>query len=117
MTRSDSWCSCSRWVDILFDYPFVVYGWKKLLDKSSTWIQGDEQLLHIAQRLIIKLARVSGILPSSLSIEGVNNVTPRAIRGGAFADIYRAQYGGKEVALKKFRVFECHDRHNTHRVC
>ena len=81
------------------------------------WICGDNDLLHIAQHLIMKLARASGMLPSSLVIKGVTQVDTTAASGGGFADIYRAHHLGKEVALKKFRVFETHDQQTLHHVC
>jgi hypothetical protein len=81
------------------------------------WIRSDDELLHTAHRLLMKLAIVSGVLPESLVIHGVNGVSKTAVCGGGFADIYRACHEGREVALKKFRVFQTRDRQALHRVC
>jgi len=72
--------------------------------------------LRIAQRLIMKLAIASGMLPQTLVINGVNEVETAAASGGGYADIYRARYMGKQVAMKKFRVFETYDRQALHHV-
>jgi hypothetical protein len=75
----------------------------------------DEQLLHAAQRLLVKLAQTSGTFPPSLFIDDIQN--PLAISSGAFADIYRAQRPGRiEVALKKLRVFQGYERAKVHNV-
>jgi len=86
-----------------------------LMDRSSSWMLDDEQILHTAQRLLVKLAQMSGTFAPSLFIDDVKK--PIAISCGAFADIYRAQrLTGKEVALKKLRVFQVHERAKIHNV-
>jgi hypothetical protein len=64
----------------------------------------------------MKLAIASGMLPQTLVINGVNEVETAAASGGGYADIYRARYMGKQVAMKKFRVFETYDRQALHHV-
>jgi hypothetical protein len=87
----------------------------QLMDRSSSWMLDDEQILHTAQRLLVKLAQMSGTFAPSLFIDDVKK--PIAISCGAFADIYRAQrLTGKEVALKKLRVFQVHERAKIHNV-
>jgi serine/threonine-protein kinase TNNI3K len=77
---------------------------------------GDEQILHTAQRLLVKLAQMSGTFAPSLFIDDIKN--PIAISWGTFSDIHRAQrFTGKEVALKKLRVFQVHERAKIHNVC
>jgi hypothetical protein len=88
-----------------------------MLDRNTIGIHNDNELIYTAQRLIMKLAIRSGILPSSLVITGVSQVETVAASGGGFADIYRAYYMGGQVAMKKFRAFETNDRQALHRVC
>ena len=54
----------------------------------------------------MKLSEVSNILPSMLSVKGVILLETHPKFGGGFADIFRASYQGKEVALKRMRVFQ-----------
>ena len=54
----------------------------------------------------MKLSEVSNILPSVLSVKGVTLLERHPKFGGGFADIFRASYRGKEVALKRMRVFQ-----------
>lgn len=76
---------------------------------------GDELLLRTAQRLLPKLAQMSGAFPPCLFIDDIKD--PLAMPCGAFADIYRAQHlEGKEVALKKIRVFQVDERFKVHKV-
>lgn len=76
---------------------------------------GDEQILHTTQCLLMKLAQISGTFAPSLFIDDIKN--PIAISWGTFFDIHRAQrFTGKEVALKKLRVFQVHERAKIHNV-
>jgi hypothetical protein len=59
-----------------------------------------------ARRLIVKLAEASDLLPSSLKIHGVDHRSVDPLFGGTFGDIYRAQYQGNSVALKRLRLFQ-----------
>ncbi|KAJ7170995.1 kinase-like domain-containing protein [Mycena filopes] len=66
----------------------------------------DRASAHLdARRLIVQLSEVSDLLPSVLGIHGVDNVKPTAL-GGAFGDIYTADYQGQHVALKRLRFFQ-----------
>lgn len=56
------------------------------------------------------------MLPSFLSIDGVVLLDTEAAYGGGFADIYRAEYRGHHVALKRLRTFQTKERHHMHRV-
>ncbi|KAF7368894.1 Kinase-like protein [Mycena venus] len=58
------------------------------------------------RRLIVQLSEVSDLLPSSLTIHGVQNTSPMPLAGGNFGDIYTAQYQGGTVALKRLRLFQ-----------
>ncbi|KAF7377829.1 hypothetical protein MSAN_00206400 [Mycena sanguinolenta] len=58
------------------------------------------------RRLIIQLSEVSDLLPSSMTIRGVDNISSSPLAGGNFGDIYKAKYEGKVVALKRLRLFE-----------
>jgi len=68
-------------------------------------------------RLLVKLSEASDTLPSSLFIKGIKLLENNAEYGGGFADIFRAEYRGERVALKRLRIFESQvKRHETHRV-
>lgn len=50
-------------------------------------------------------------------IRGITLLEKEAIFGGGFADIYKAAYNDKDVALKRMRVFERgQERHKIHQV-
>nr|GAT45693.1 kinase-like protein [Mycena chlorophos] len=59
-----------------------------------------------ARRLLVKLSEASDTLPSSLFIRDLIRVEQEASFGGTFGDIYRASYQGRDVALKRMRVFQ-----------
>ena len=82
-------------------------------------LDGDGQAFrNNAHRLFVKLSENCGILPSSLSIVGVDNCGKEPVTGGGFADIFRASYQGKDVALKRLRDFQVYQqREIIHRVC
>jgi hypothetical protein len=64
----------------------------------------------------VKLSANTNILPSSLFVRGVDLGPVRdPSYAGGFADIYRGQYAGFEVAVKKLRVYE-EKRGEIHRV-
>jgi hypothetical protein len=58
------------------------------------------------RRLIIQLSEVSGLLPFSTAIRGVENVSSTPLAGGNFGDIFRGEYQGELVALKRLRLFQ-----------
>ncbi|KAJ7066561.1 kinase-like domain-containing protein [Mycena amicta] len=66
----------------------------------------SDNLTLKARRLLVKLSEVSDTLPASLFIRGVLRVEKEATFGGTFGDIYRASYEGRDVALKRIRVFQ-----------
>ena len=57
------------------------------------------------RRILLGLSRKTHLLPTSLFVEGVLCKDKHAIAGGGYADIYRARYQGRDVALKRFRTF------------
>ncbi|KAJ7083620.1 kinase-like domain-containing protein [Mycena belliarum] len=59
-----------------------------------------------ARRLIIRLSEACDLLPSSLTITGVDQQNIRHLSGGTFGDIYKAHYQGTSVALKRLRFFQ-----------
>ncbi|TFK43199.1 hypothetical protein BDQ12DRAFT_168524 [Crucibulum laeve] len=73
----------------------------------------DAELQRIALRLMMKMCEMYNLLPSSLFIEGVELRERDPIDGGGFADIYRGSYRGKDVALKRIRIFQ--DRQKIHK--
>ncbi|KAF8216543.1 kinase-like domain-containing protein [Mycena galopus ATCC 62051] len=77
-----------------------------VLDKGSFQAPEDAGFTLKARRLLVKLSEASDTLPKSLFIRGVSNLDKEATFGGTFGDIYRASYGGEDVALKRIRVFQ-----------
>ncbi|KAJ7148694.1 kinase-like domain-containing protein, partial [Mycena crocata] len=57
-------------------------------------------------RLIVKLSFACSKLPSSLSIEGIEQICPQPVASGGFGDIYKAVYRSKDVALKQIRFYQ-----------
>ncbi|KDQ58420.1 hypothetical protein JAAARDRAFT_192993 [Jaapia argillacea MUCL 33604] len=56
-------------------------------------------------RLVEKLARVSGLLPTSISLQGVVTLTEGGlVAGGGYADIYAGFWKGRKVAIKRLRL-------------
>ncbi|KAF7374420.1 hypothetical protein MSAN_00326100 [Mycena sanguinolenta] len=64
----------------------------------------DPEEGRMARRIIRKLACSSDKLPSALFITGITGKEERPTSGGGFADIYRASYDNRIVALKYLRV-------------
>jgi hypothetical protein len=88
------------------------------IDKQAFPFNDDSQRSrHSAHRLLVKLSENCGILPSILSIAGIENCSKEPVAGGGFADIFRASYRGEDVALKRLRDFQVHQqREMIHRV-
>ncbi|KAF7374433.1 hypothetical protein MSAN_00327400 [Mycena sanguinolenta] len=71
------------------------------LDRGLLFAPEDGRM---ARRIIRKLACSSDKLPSTLFITGITGKEERPTSGGGFADIYRASYNNRIVALKYLRV-------------
>ncbi|KAJ7856737.1 kinase-like domain-containing protein [Mycena olivaceomarginata] len=83
-------------------------GVPRLRGARRTFLQNiiDSGLLQNVDRPSVQLD-VSGLLPSSLAnIRGVENVSPTPLAGGNFGDIFRGEYQGGIVALKRLRLFQ-----------
>ncbi|THH29478.1 hypothetical protein EUX98_g4707 [Antrodiella citrinella] len=59
--------------------------------------------------LILKLSIRSNRLPASLVVNDVTRLDKECVAGGGFADIFRGEYKGKPVALKRLRVYRPSD--------
>ncbi|KAJ6566670.1 kinase-like domain-containing protein [Mycena capillaripes] len=59
----------------------------------------------MARRLMQKISEARDQLPTSLFIIGVHDPDEHPTFAGGFADLYRASYDGKRVALKRIRTF------------
>ncbi|KAJ7078491.1 kinase-like domain-containing protein [Mycena epipterygia] len=75
-----------------------------VLDNSGEENRTDTRL----HRLIVNLCFSCGQLPSSLSIQGIEQRGPHPVASGGFGDIYKAMYRSKHVALKQLRFYENH---------
>ncbi|KAF7340963.1 Kinase-like protein [Mycena sanguinolenta] len=73
------------------------------LDKGFLLAQKDGRM---ARRIIRKLVCSSDKLPSALFITGITGKEDHPTFGGGFADIYRASYDDRVVALKYMRVVQ-----------
>ncbi|KAJ6457344.1 kinase-like domain-containing protein [Mycena sanguinolenta] len=73
------------------------------LDTGFLLAQEDSRM---ARRIIRKLVRRSDKLPSALFISGITGKEEHPTFGGGFADIYRASYSNRVVALKYMRVVQ-----------
>ncbi|KAJ7449255.1 kinase-like domain-containing protein [Mycena latifolia] len=65
-----------------------------------------------ARRLIVKLSEACDLLPSSLTIRGVEHKSMDPLAGGSYGDIFHAQYQGIGVALKRLRFFQADSAEN-----
>ncbi|KAJ7718322.1 kinase-like domain-containing protein [Mycena metata] len=66
----------------------------------------DRASAHLdARRLIVQLSEAADLLPSSLTIHGIENTKETAL-GGNFGDIYTASHRGQAVAVKRLRFFQ-----------
>ncbi|KAF7374462.1 Kinase-like protein [Mycena sanguinolenta] len=73
------------------------------LDKGFLLAPEDAQM---ARHIIRKLTCSSDELPSTLFITGITRKEEHPAFGGGFADIYRASYNNRTVALKSMRVIQ-----------
>ncbi|KAJ6457322.1 kinase-like domain-containing protein, partial [Mycena sanguinolenta] len=73
------------------------------LDTGFLLAQKDGRM---ARRIIRKLVRRSDKLPSALFISGITGKEEHPTFGGGFADIYRASYSNRVVALKYMRAVQ-----------
>lgn len=48
-------------------------------------------------------------LPDSVMIEGKFEVQSEPMAWGGFSDVYKGEYGGHSVAVKRLRAFPPHD--------
>ena len=55
--------------------------------------------------MLVRLSEVCDKLPSAIYITGVTGRDRDPLVSGGFADIFRANYNGKMVALKRLRPF------------
>ena len=89
----------------------------QVLDKYPSDFDGNNELCRQkAHRLAVRLSVECGILPQSLVINGVEDCSKDNISGGGFADVFRATYDGKAVALKRLRDYHLNQREKIHRV-
>jgi hypothetical protein len=63
-------------------------------------------LTHKVLRLQVRVADARNIFPSSLYIKSVKLLGREPVSGGGFADVFAGQWKGKDVALKRIRVFK-----------
>ncbi|KAJ6457353.1 hypothetical protein C8R45DRAFT_1033457 [Mycena sanguinolenta] len=76
---------------------------QNMLDKGFLLAQEDGRM---ARRIIRKLVCNSDKVPSALLITGITGKEEHPTFGGGFADIYRASYNNRVVALKYMRVIQ-----------
>ncbi|THH32824.1 hypothetical protein EUX98_g1317 [Antrodiella citrinella] len=64
---------------------------------------------YALRRLLIKLSKASGVLPSHLFLDEIRCFNRDPVAGGGFADICRGTYYAQPVALKRLRVFKTNE--------
>lgn len=62
--------------------------------------------LRRLSRTLMRLSQGCQRLPRSLTLEDVRLRSADAVAGGGFADVFMATHDGKDVALKRLRVFQ-----------
>jgi len=79
------------------------------LNVMQKLLENDHPQRWQISSLILKLSTRSNKLPASLVVNDVTRLDKESIAGGGFADIYRGEYKGKPVALKRLRVYRTND--------
>jgi hypothetical protein len=75
------------------------------LDQIIEAYQDNRDTVLTCQSWIRKISRQTGVLPSSIILQGVKRSGTQPVSCGGFADIYRGWYLRQEVAMKVLRVF------------
>lgn len=70
-------------------------------DGESTIAPSRKQLREALRRVCYE----KDILPSALSLTGVECNSSHVVRGGSYADIVRGKYDGQVVAIKRLRIW------------
>jgi hypothetical protein len=68
-------------------------------------VKGNQDDVMMCRSWIRKIARQTGVFPSSFVLQGVRKSIEHPVSAGGFADLYLGWYSGQEVALKVLRVF------------
>jgi hypothetical protein len=81
----------------------------------------DANVKHERRRKIITLlmdvAKASNELPSSLFVAGVQIYSPHPTMSGGFADVFKGEFAGQSIALKRLRMnVRGLERNDVHRV-
>ncbi|KAK7696378.1 hypothetical protein QCA50_001032 [Cerrena zonata] len=59
------------------------------------------------RRLLLRLSKESGVIPSSLFLQGITCTDKDIPYGnGQFAEVFQARHNGQKVALKRLRVYQ-----------
>ncbi|KAK7438583.1 hypothetical protein VKT23_017918 [Stygiomarasmius scandens] len=75
-----------------------------ILDKG--YLLSHEENAQATRRLLVQLSETCDKLPSSLFIKGVERPDEQATFSGGFGDVFRADYQGQHVVLKRMRIFQ-----------
>ena len=67
-------------------------------------------------RFLYDVCGRDALLPRSLELPFSYNTTGDPLVGGGFADVWKGQYQGREVAVKVLRVFKTDDLKKTRKV-
>jgi hypothetical protein len=59
-------------------------------------------------KALIKLSKLSGIVPECLVLTGIE-IDGDPVAGGGFGDVYKGKYQKQEIALKVLKVYQKSD--------
>ena len=68
-------------------------------------------------KLLYKMCARHALFPTSLRIELCDNPTNIVLFQGGFGDVSKREYQGREVAVKRLRIYDTSDLQNVIRVC
>jgi hypothetical protein len=89
---------------LLTHYPGLTIEFQELTN-ASIKEQQDPLPRRQIYRLLVKAVDQFNCLPPTVYLRGVRLHSEHPVDGGGYADIYKGIYQGKEVAIKKFRIF------------
>lgn len=85
-----------------------------MLDQSRPRLA--DSALQLLRRTMMKLSVKCQVIPSILFQHGAECYEPLPRSGGSFGDVFHGTLAGKEVALKRLRLFQVVDKDEYYRV-
>lgn len=88
---------------------------QNVVDLVQLHVDPNAHDVRTLDRFLKHVVEKRGILPSSIFLSSVRRVGTNFVHGGGFADVWKGEYEGKDVALKVLRIFCSADREKMQR--